>query len=251
MGKSYNINEGGWYLLQSKSGLWKYIYYQFHKVTQKLINICIICISFFITYIVFGNCIEENKLSDMIALGAVFATFGSAVISVSSLYCSQMMSNFQNNLGILQIKLISSNTWVRWNFLSRIKKQRIGWLKYKFYVLKNPQICFETDYEKIRIPIPTDISDFQDISVGWYYLQLVIFSKLFFSLEMHKLNQDGVTEITLIYHCIKSIYKNVLCYELGKFSIWIGGGFILSSIILSFTYPQIVGIIALLEKRLL
>lgn len=196
MEKSYDISEGGWYLLPSKSVIWKYICFLLYKVIRKLISFCIIGVVFLITYIVFYNCIDDDKLSDMIALGAVFATFGSAVISVFSLYCSQMMNNFHNNLVILQNKLISGNTWRRWGFLRRIKKQRIGWGKYNFYVLKNPQICFETNYNKIQVPIPTDISDFQDISVGWYYLQLVVFSKSFFYLNY--INQVKIVDWKLL-----------------------------------------------------
>lgn len=139
----YNFTEGGWYILPFKRGMCKYILWNCYKGIKILWNISIIIGTFFITLWIFRGCIKNNTLNEMISLGAVFATFGSAAISIFSLKCNEQINHFQNNLSILQSSLIKTEKWNRWRFLKKIEKRTPG-----FCEVKTPQIHFYNNREK-------------------------------------------------------------------------------------------------------
>ena len=49
----------------------------------------------YLTYVIFRKCITKATLAACIPLGSIFATFGSAIISVLSLYCNKQISLFR------------------------------------------------------------------------------------------------------------------------------------------------------------
>lgn len=234
MKKYYDFVEGGWYTLPLKKGIYKYILWICFRIIKILWNINIIIGSFFITLWIFRGCIKGNTLNEMISLGAVFATFGSAAISIFSLNCNEQINHFQNNLSILQNNLIKTEKWNRWRFLKKIEKRELG-----FCEVKTPQIHFYKQSRKLSIPIPTDISDFKDISAGWYYLHFLFFSHSYFTHLSIEMSSPKEAEAYLIFRCLKDIYQSILYFKVSNFFIWVGSGFILSSVIFSFFYPQI------------
>ncbi|MDE6015030.1 MAG: hypothetical protein K2H41_04910 [Acetatifactor sp.] len=234
MNKYYDFVEGGWYILPFKKGMYKYTLWICFRSIKILWNMGIIIGTFFITLWIFRGCIKDNTLNEMISLGAVFATFGSAAISIFSLNCNEQIIHFQNNISILQNNLIKTEKWSRWRFLKKIEKRELG-----FCEVKTPKIHFYKQSKKLSIPIPTDISDFKDISVGWYYFRFLLFSPSYLthlSIEMSSLKE---TDAFLIFRCLKDIYQSILCFKVSNFFIWVGSGFILSSVAFSFFYPQI------------
>ena len=152
--KSYFLKSGGWYQLPPKIGKIKYALYCGYKMLRILLYACIMVLTFFITYITFKRCIQTKNLNETIALGAVFATFGSAAISVFSLYCSMESNKFQSNLIVLQNQLLNQETWERWEFLKRIERKRISHNQVQYYILKNPQIDFKTHNKQITVTFP-------------------------------------------------------------------------------------------------
>lgn len=231
--KYYDFKEGGWYLLPFKKGIYKYILLECSHVIKGVWSISIILCTFSITLRIFRACIENNTLNEMIALGAVFATFGSAVISIFSLCCNEQINHFQNNLFILQNDLIKTGNWNRWRFLKKIQKRN-----WKFYEVKNPKLLFFKVTKEIAIPIPTDISDFKDISVVQCSFYLFILSQLY-AFTPEQIITQKTTEFFLVIQCLKNIYINIIYYKISNFFIWTGCGFTFSSIIFSFFYPQI------------
>ena len=59
-------------------------------------------LTMYITFIIYEKCIIEISLSDCIPLGSIFATFGSAVISVFSIYCGEQSKLFEENISVLK-----------------------------------------------------------------------------------------------------------------------------------------------------
>lgn len=234
MEKYYDFVEGGWYTLPFNRGMCKYTLWICCRSIKILWNISIIIGTFFITLWIFRGCIKDNTLNEMISLGAVFATFGSAAISIFSLNCTEQINHFQNNLSVLQNNLIKTEKWNRWRFLKKIEKRELG-----FCEVKTPQIHFYKQSRKLNIPIPTDISDFRDISVGWYYLHLLLFSHSYFTHLLIEMPSPKEAEAFLIFRCLMDIYQSILCFKVSNFFIWVGSGFILSSVVFSFFYPQI------------
>lgn len=243
MKKYYDFTEGGWYKLPFKKGICKYILWNCYKGIKMLCHISIIIGTFFITLWIFRGCIKNNTLNEMISLGAVFATFGSAAISIFSLNCNEQINHFQNNLLILQNSLIKTEKWNRWRFLKKIEKRKLG-----FCEVKTPQIHFYKQSKKISIPLPTDLSDFGDLSVGWYYFHFLLFSQSYFIYLSVEIPTQQEAEAFLVFQCLKNIYQNILYFKTSKFFIWVGSGFILSSVVFSFFYPQINELVVTLGK---
>lgn len=243
MKKYYDFVEGGWYALPLKKGMYKYILWLCCRGIKILWNISIIISTFFITLWIFRCCIKDNTLNEMISLGAVFATFGSAAISIFSLNCNEQINHFQNNLSILQSDLIKTEQWNRWRFLKKIEKRKL-----MFCEVKTPQIHFYKQSRKLSIPVPTDISDFKDISVGWYYFHFLLFSHPYFTYLSNEMQFSQEAEAFLVFRCLKDIYQSILCFKVSNFFIWVGSGFILSSVAFSFFYPQINVFIVTLGK---
>lgn len=246
MKKCYDFTEGGWYILPFKEGMYKYILCICHNGINILFKISIIVVTFFTTLWIFRECIKNNTLNEMISLGAVFATFGSAAISIFSLSCNEQINYFQNNLLIIQNSLIKTEEWNRWRFLKKIEKRKQG-----FCEVKTPYINFYKQSKKIRIPLPTDLSDFKDISVGWNYFYLLFFLPSYFAYFSVEIPSQQEAEAFLVFQCLKNIYQNILCFKISNFFIWVGSGFILSSVLFSFFYQQINDFIVELGKLFL
>lgn len=71
------------------------------------------------TGIIFSICIDEKSLSETIALGSIFATFGSSVVSVFSIVMNNQSDRFMSNIEILYSDIIPEKKWVRWSFIKR------------------------------------------------------------------------------------------------------------------------------------
>lgn len=243
MKKYYSFTEGGWYILPFKKGICKYILWKCHKTIKILWRLGAIVVAFFITLWIFRGCIKNNTLNEMISLGAIFATFGSAAISIFSLNCNEQINHFQNNLSVLQISLIKTEKWNRWRFLKKIEKRKPG-----FCEVKTPQIHFYKQSRKISIPIPTDLSDFGDMSVCWYYFYFLFFSQSYFTYLSVEIPSQQEADAFLVFRCLKDIYQSILCFKVSNFFIWVGSGFILSSVAFSLFYPQINDFIVTMGK---
>ena len=73
MSKFYKVISGNICVKKGK----KVYFIDKYKISIKLFRIITICIAIIFTYKIFTICIQENSLQNTIALGSIFATFGS------------------------------------------------------------------------------------------------------------------------------------------------------------------------------
>lgn len=193
------------------------------------------CITVYVTYLIFRECIVEATLSSCIPLGSIFATFGSAVISVISLYCNKQISFFQENLSALHEQITDLSSWKRWPFLKRHSREKVSFWKYNYYTLHNPQITFKSEVLCLTVALPTCTADFYDIPILFNTVKMFGFHKRFSrSLVGHRDRQDQ--KDIFVFYCTVMIYRNIVRYKAGTFFILIGSEFVLASIIFSFFY---------------
>lgn len=247
MEEAYLIEEGGWYRLPPQKGRWIYFLLFLLKIFRLSYVLLILFVTFYVTLIVFRKCIKVYDLNNMIALGAVFATFGSAAISIFSLYCNEEITKFQNNITILQGNLINQKFWMRWDFFKRIERKKISLILTQYYIVKNPKITFYISSRQVKVTLPSCMLDFKDILISWNFIKLKYFYSFYYKHIMLNSNEENTNSI-LVYNCLFNIYKNILCYKFGQLFIWIGSGFIFSSIIFSFWYKEIENIITLISN---
>lgn len=241
---SYSIKDGELVLNNSGKNLlitWLVFIFRFLKF---LMLISIFGLITYITYLIFSQCITEVTLAACIPLGSIFATFGSAIISVFSLYCNSQLNLFQENLSALYEQAESLSAWKRWPFLKRYNRKRIHLLKYNYYVLKNPQIVFKGDVFCLAIDIPTCTADFYDIPVLINIMKMLLFHKHFINSVFNHQHIQKQTD-TVTFYCILMIYINIIKYKFGTILMLIGAEFVLTSIIFSFFYKSIKELLSL------
>lgn len=192
-------------------------------------------ITAYLTYLIFEECITDATLTNCIPLGSIFATFGSAVISVVSLYCNKQIGFFQENLLALyeQIPILSS--WKRWPFLKRYSREKIAAFLYNYHMLKNPQITFNGNSCCLTISLPTCTADFYDLPIVFNIIKMMWFHKSFMQSVISHQNMQEQQDI-FIFYCTLIIYKNIIKYKFGTFLMLIGSEFVLASIIFSFFF---------------
>lgn len=195
-------------------------------------------LTIYLTYVIFQQCITEATLNNCIPLGAIFATFGSAVISALSLYCSKQNDFFQENLSALHEQIPEMSSWKRWPFLKRYDKERIGLWKFNYYTLKNPQIVFQSGTHSLTVALPTCSADFYDLPILAGIVKMICFYKYFSNAVFRVKDMTRPNDI-FVFHCTLMIYRNIIRYKVGTFLMLIGSEFVLASIIFSFFYQTL------------
>ena len=232
---SYTVQEGELLLDNSRKNIWIVYFTFFVRFLRFLMILVTFGLTMYLTYFIFGKCITEVTLNNCIPLGAIFATFGSAVISVLSLYCSKQLNLFQENLSALHEQIPEMSSWKRWPFLKRYGRERTGLRKVDYYRLKNPQIIFKSDRLCLEIALPTCSADFYDLPIALGIIRMRGFYR-YFSRTVFRLKNMGQQKDLFVFHCTLMIYRNIIRYKAGMFLMLIGSEFVLASILFSFFY---------------
>ncbi len=183
------------------------------------------------------------SLSDSITTGALFATFGSAIISVFSLSASSYSNVFYENLTTLEENLLfpslDKERWKQWSFLPRLGKLSIG-KKVRYPGVNNASINFATAQGPMCFLLPTTQADFWELPAF----------RNFLCMKRHRndyityLNHKNAIEEYPAWDGLCAIYKNILAYRFSFGCIWIGACFVLESILFSFFYPSLCTLIS-------
>ncbi len=242
----YTIKNGELILCNSMRNKLSFYFSYLFQLVKIAFWVSTMFVTIYITNIIYKKCITNITLSECIPLGSIFATFGSAVISVLSIYCGEQRNLFQENLVILREQVSELDSWQRWPFLKRISKKKMTFLHNNYYMLSNPQITFKTKTRKLTVPIPSCAADFKDLPLIISMLKMIHFHREYFNF-IYCFQNTGQHKALLIFDCILMIYKNIIRYKIGTFFMWIGAEYVLSSIIFSFSYKQVNQILAFLE----
>lgn len=247
MASSYRIQEVELVILKDTS-VWKYWWRTKIRLVMKLgWALFALFGSWSATYAVYSRCITPAAspngsvlipLSDSISIGALFATFASAVIGVFALFATQNLELFYENLRILCQDLaseeLSNINWKRWSFLPRMGKLPfLG--KNQYSGVNNASIYFTTTRCEEVFPVPSTLADFQELPILRSFLRMKLRRKSY-------LNYLGAADLIDEYpawDCLCAIFKSILFYRFSYYCIWIATCFILQSIVFSFFYASI------------
>lgn len=246
MANSYRIQGCELVVLKEKA-IWKYRWRTTIRFLMKFgWTLFALFGSWIATYAVYFRCISPVAtpdgsimipLSDSISVGALFATFASAVIGVFALFATQHLELFYENLTILCQDLASEElpniNLKRWTFLPRLGKLPLPEKK-RFVGVNNPSICFITTRCEEVFLIPTTLADFRDLPVLRNFLRLKLQRKKYFN----HLSAAGLIDEYPAWDCLCAIFKSILLYRFSYFCIWTAACFILQSIVFSFFYAS-------------
>lgn len=245
MPETYSITLGGLFIQENQTALkycskWLWIH-----IKRILLYMIIFVICFGVTGYIFANCIAVNfseqkipqiALGDCIALGSIFATFGSAIISFLSLTSAHQISGFQEKVSVLngEFSKLRKPNWKRWDFLPRFSRERLINGRYQYFILKNAKLTFYFEDQNIDIPIPSVEQDFKDLPVLYSWFRLHRRRKFYLAYVQR---QSCMSDF-FMWDCLMALYKNIIVYKLSQFGIWIGTSFIINSIIYAFFYAK-------------
>lgn len=234
------ITEGKYIVKKATAIKWQIAKHILILISHFLIYAVIYCGTFIITFCIFFNCISEipqnmfSNLEPTISLGAIFATLGSAIVSIYSLYCNEQLQKFHETLTILQTSLLKVASWSRWAFLKRYHV--VKYLnEYYCYCLINPSITFRNSKESLTLFIPYIKEDFYEFSVFLSYNRILHFRKKYF-INIYNFQQTNCQTELILLDCLSSLYQNIINYKKGKFFLVLGCFFIFDSILFSVFY---------------
>lgn len=181
---------------------------------------------------------DVYTLLDSITTGALFATFGSALISVFTLFSGQYLNLFSENLTILHEDLaledLQGTQWKRWPFLPRMGRLPLSG-QTRYSALNNASISFQLMDENVVFPLPTTLADFRELPVLCSYFKMKRYKRKYLKyLEA----AEAIGEYPA-WDCVCTMYKDILLYRFSYACVWIGMCFVFHSILFSFLYPSL------------
>lgn len=192
----------------------------------------------FFTYKIFNISIsDEKKLSDTIALGSIFATFGSSIVAIFSLKMGFECDRFNNNIRILYKDLEPENEWYRWPFVKREMYQVLYNGTNTYQVVDNSTITFNIGSHESSFKIPTVKEDFYDLPNWKALFKMKKESKDYQSFIINHITDTYKEAIALsIWDCLLDSYNVIAKYKLSRYFTTVGEIFVLWSIVFAFIY---------------
>lgn len=184
---------------------------------------------------VFSSTLLTNNYYEVISLGAVFATIGSSMISITSLSCSYFWGEYKKANEILlsyDDNLKDTNTW---NFIEDNKvilkscKHTITYQKFL------PEVVFEFGMGNIPIPIPTNKKELIFWRLIKSYFKMKITKRLYFTrMEQNStsLERGGL----FVWECTTYMLRNALLYKLSLFLTILGSMLFVAGLIAIFIH---------------
>lgn len=193
----------------------------------------IFLIVFFSTDSVFSFTISNKNYYEIISLGAVFATIGSSMISITSLACSYFFEEYKKANEILFSYDNETKSINTWNFIEDNKTILKGVRHIITYQKFFTKIVFEFGISKLSIPI---VSNKQELIFGRLlksYIKMKTTEKLYFMrLEQNgtSLEKDGL----FVWECTAYMLKNALLYKISLFLTTLGGMIFIAGLVAIF-----------------
>lgn len=226
--KTYHFKEG--YIQfsnQIKKG------YRIHNIIYLVLMTSIFLIVFWLTDYVFSFALSAEKYYDILSLGAVFATLGSSMISITSLACGYFLEENKKAIETLFSYNNESEKTNTWNFIEdnktllRSAKHTVTYQKFL------PEIVFEFGICTLPIPIATNKKDLIFWRLIKNYTKMKTTEKLYFKrLEQNRtsLERDSL----FVWECTAYMLKSALLYKFLLSLTTLGGMFFIAGLIAIF-----------------
>ncbi|EOS72700.1 hypothetical protein C819_04049 [Lachnospiraceae bacterium 10-1] len=181
---------------------------------------------------------SDNNLFNVISLGAVFATFGSTLVSIASLLCNRYYEEFNSCINIFKNELLTQEINFNWIFLKKQGVVRKSQNEYIIYHADNPKVVFEIGSVNLSIEIPVEKKDFYELALLKKIFKMKIAKQTYL---VYLLNYaDSIMESGLyIWECTYHILCSAFFYKIYRNFIITGVMFFISGLVAVFLYPVI------------
>lgn len=225
MAKTYHFKEG-YIQISNQIKRNNCVYNVFYLL---LLTFIFLIVLWFTNY-VFSAALSTENYYEIISLGAVFATIGSSVISITSLSCSYFFEEYKKASEILLSYNNDSESTNTWNFIEDNKvilksvKQVITYQKFI------PEVVFEFGISTLPIPIPTNKKELIFWRLSKSYIKMKTTEKLYFErLEQNKftLERDSI----FVWECTTYMIRSALLYKFSLSLTTLGSMFFIAGLI--------------------
>lgn len=178
----------------------------------------------------------DKNLFNVVSLGAVFATFGSTLVSIASLLCNRYYEEFSNCINIFKNELLTQEINFNWIFLKKQGIVRKSQNEYITYHADNPKVVFKIGNVNLSIEIPVEKKDFYELALLKKIFQMKITKQAYL---IYLLNYaDSIMEAGLyMWECTYHILCGAFFYRIYRDCIILGAIFFTSGLIATFLYP--------------
>lgn len=228
MAKTYHFNDG--YIQISNQIMKKYrIHNIFYLV---LMTIAFLIVLWFTDY-VFSSTLSTEGYYEIISLGAVFATIGSSIISITSLACSYFFEEYRKANEILLSYNNGSNNTNIWNFIED-NKVILKSVKHTIAYQKFPaEVVFEFGISTLSIPIVTNKKELIFWRLIKSYIKMKMTEKLYFErMEQNKTSPESNN--LFVWECTTYMLKSALFYKFSVSLTTLGSMFFIAGLIAIF-----------------
>lgn len=187
------------------------------------------------TDVIFAVSLSIIDYYEVISLGAVFATIGSSLISISSLSSNYFFEEYKKSQGILLSYDENIKTANTWNFTKKSKillKNSKHVIAYKKIPLK---VVFEFGTNNLSITIPSNKKELTVIRLITDFAKMKISGKLYFE-RLIKSSSSLEGGGLFVWECTVYMLKNALLYKTFLSLTILGGMFFLSGLVAIFTH---------------
>lgn len=228
MAKTYHFKEG---YIQFSNQIKKN--YSIYNIFYLLLLAFVFLIILWFTDHVFSSTLSAENYYEVISLGAVFATIGSSVISISSLACGYFFEEYKKTNEILLSFDNESKNINIWNFIEDNKailksaKHTITYQKF------SPEIVFEFGISTLPIPIVTNKKELKFGRLIKSYIKMKTTEKLYF--ERLAQNRTSLERDSLfVWESTAYMLKNALFYKFSLSLTILGSMFFIAGLIAIF-----------------
>lgn len=182
---------------------------------------------------VFSSTISAENYYEIISLGAVFATIGSSIISITSLACGYFFDEYKKANEILLSYNSESKNTNTWNFIEDNKvilksvKHTIAYQKF------STEVVFEFGISTLSISIATNKKELIFWKLVKSYIKMKTTEKLYFErLEQNRtpLGKDSL----FVWECTAYMLRNALLYKFTLSLTTLGSMFFIAGLIAIF-----------------
>ncbi len=228
MAKTYHFREG--YIQISNQPIKKYHIY---NISCFVLLIFIFLVVLLFTDYIFSSTLSTESYYEILSLGAVFATIGSSIISITSLACNYFFEEYKK----AKETLLSYNNELRktdnWNFIEdnkAILKSVKHTITYQTFF---PEVVFEFGGNTLPISIAIN----KKALIFWNLIKSYIKMKFTEKLYFQRLAQDTPfleKDSLFAWECTIYMIKSALLYKIFIFLTTFGSMFFIAGLIAIF-----------------
>ena len=183
----------------------------------------------------------QKDLIALLSVGAIFATFGSAISTIGSVWERDLLERVRLNMDILYKDLLKQeDPWRRWPFLRRSGKRRLLDDTIHYGTLNNAEVPLNVGTHVIRIALPTVLEDFFDLPLLRNFSQLARFraaaGTVFSSKTEVKISDEtrmaSFNEF-MTYECLHDTWRCILSFRIARYATHFGAGLTMSGAIVT------------------